>query len=97
NLEIEILLYAACDRQIENAIKKVGIKKGKNEIGIVIIGSCKPGRIIKELGLEKNEKVFKSKNEKKIAKKYGINNNEMKIASIEKLILEKMAIMGLEI
>ncbi|HUT00501.1 MAG TPA: KEOPS complex subunit Cgi121 [Candidatus Thermoplasmatota archaeon] len=36
SLALEILLYAAGERQIEKALKKIGIKKGKQKIAFVL-------------------------------------------------------------
>ncbi len=36
SLALEILLYAAGERQIQKAIKKIGVKKGKQQIAFVI-------------------------------------------------------------
>ncbi len=39
SLALEILLYAAGERQIEKAIKKIGIRKGKQKMAFVITDS----------------------------------------------------------
>ncbi len=41
SLPLEILLYAAGERQIQKAIKKIGVKRGKQKIAFVLIDSKK--------------------------------------------------------
>lgn len=41
SLALEVLLYAAGERQIHKAIKKMGVKKGKQTIAFVLIDTIK--------------------------------------------------------
>ena len=110
SIEIETLLYASTQNQIDKAIKKIGIKDETEDIAIVIVG--KNESQIDETLLEISEKIGKKPDQsvidlskrklKKIAKEFNISENE--IASVMKkddingavrdIILEKIALLS---
>lgn len=88
NIENEILLYASCERQIKNAINKVGIKD--ENIALTIIGKCDEKKLIEFLEIKRKKK---RKKEKKLLK-FGFSKKEIFSAeNVHDLILEKIALL----
>jgi len=104
SLALEILLYAAGERQIQKAIKKIGIKKGKQPIVFIITDSVnqKSNTTIKKSMVQRLLKTFQLtldetliKGDKYTLKRFGITDVELSTIREEKygdLILEKMAL-----
>jgi KEOPS complex subunit Cgi121 len=104
SLALEILLYAAGERQIQKAIKKVGVKKGEQQIVFLITDSAdRKGkksidkavirRILKTFQLTTDEQELKADGE--TLKRFGITEIELSTIPEEKygdLILEKIAL-----
>ncbi|MCD6411775.1 MAG: hypothetical protein J7L20_05060 [Thermoplasmata archaeon] len=101
-LSIEILLYASGERQIGEAIEKMGIKEGETRIAIAAVHSIpeatgkidhkKLEKFIKKLGLKRDDAVLEWDEEK--LKKFGITEEEMRTVSEDKrkdLVLERVA------
>jgi len=104
SLALEILLYAAGERQIQKAIKKIGIKKGKQPIVFIITDSVnqKSNTTIKKSVVQRLLKTFQLtidetliKGDKYTLKRFGITDVELSTIREEKygdLILEKVAL-----
>jgi KEOPS complex subunit Cgi121 len=104
SLALEILLYAAGERQIQKAIKKVGVKKGEQQIVFLITDSADQKgkksidkavirRILKTFQLTTDEQELKADGE--TLKRFGITEIELSTIPKEKygdLILEKIAL-----
>jgi KEOPS complex subunit Cgi121 len=104
SLALEILLYAAGERQIQKAIKKVGVKKGEQQIVFLITDSADQKgkksidkavirRILKTFQLTTDEQELKA--ERETLKRFGITEIELSTIPEEKygdLILEKIAL-----
>jgi len=98
-LEMEILLYAAGERQLKLAIPKVGFKQGEVNIAAIFYEEGKKldlepvvEKFLKEFDLKKDNKVLKG--DINTLKKFGISNSEIKTVSENKygdLILEQIA------
>lgn len=100
SLSLEILLYASGERQIKKAIKKMGIKQGKQQCAIVIIDvSGKRSSlttIIKKM-LEtfhfiQDDTILEGN--KETLKRFGISETELRTVSeknYQDVILEKIA------
>jgi len=103
SLEKEILLYASGERQLKLAIPKMGIKKGKGNIALVIlskgiseISDQKFNDLLKLFTLEQDNKVLAGN--KDTLRKFGINETEVKTVTKAKygdLILEKVAMVDI--
>ncbi|MEM2192301.1 MAG: KEOPS complex subunit Cgi121 [Candidatus Hadarchaeales archaeon] len=98
--EIDLLCWAAGERQIEVAVKKVGVK-AKSPVVIVAVGR-EVERIRKAMreiflksGLQEDPGVIEMSQEKvgKIKEAFGIKDEEL-ICSVEKLVLEKIALLA---
>jgi KEOPS complex subunit Cgi121 len=92
NLGMEIMLYAAAERQTSEALRNIGIFKGIAEMGLVVIGQV-PKNIFEELGLERDDSVLDP--EGKDYSIFGITPEEIEIigdARVPELVLEKVAL-----
>ncbi len=90
NPALELLLYAAMTRQINNAIKRIGAKSNK---GFVLFCNSKASYITAKK-LVSNESEFKPTHSEslKVAKKYGITQ----VNDLNQFILQKMALSRIE-
>ena len=106
NLAIEILLYAAGEYQIKNALAKLGVKSGTRSFAIVFIGlDGKPESLIRKfldnlntvgINLEHNDEVLVGNRDKLI--RFGIPDEEISAVPEERwpeLILEKVALLDI--
>jgi tRNA threonylcarbamoyladenosine modification (KEOPS) complex Cgi121 subunit len=104
NLEVEALLYASAQRQIQKAVKTMGIKQDSTEVAALIMaedGNKKSGylRIVSEnVPGERNDSVLELTNKKieKIKKLFNISDTEFE-AKLKKEGLEKEALTDLVI
>lgn len=99
SLEMEILLYAAGERQLKIAIPKMGIRKGNSNLAIVVV-NYKSDKIINnllsEFNLERDDKVLEG--DKNTLKKFGLKQKEIDTvakAKYQDLILEKVAMVDI--
>lgn len=104
SLALEILLYAAGERQIQKAIKKIGVKKGKQPIVFLMTDPLNTkrdksaeraviSRLLKTFHLTLDDTVLKGN--KTTLKRFGITDKELSTVPKEKygeLILEKVAL-----
>lgn len=104
SLALEILLYAAGERQIQKAIKKMGVKKGEQQIVFILTdpihqrtdrnaGRAVIQRLLKTFQLTLDENVING--DRYTLKRFGINDEELSTMPEEKygdLILEKIAL-----
>lgn len=110
NLGVEILLYASAQRQIQKAIKLVGIKNNSSEIAVLIIGEKSEdinsalSIISKDIKDQYNELVLQLSKEKMttIKKTFEISDEELKTAlrkgdskqALIDLVIERMALLA---
>ena len=107
SLALEILLYAAGERQIQKAIKKIGVRKGKQQIAFVLTNELPRKKnihidaaVIKKLlgtfHLTSAEKVLEGN--RNTLKRFGITTQELATISESNygdLILEKVALVDI--
>lgn len=100
---MEILLYASGERQIQRAILKIGIKKGKINIALVFVDGVQKeekgkvsdtvvGEILEALNLIRDDKVLEGDID--TLRKFGITQQELMTVPKNKhgnIILEKVA------
>lgn len=102
SLALEILLYAAGERQIQKAISKIGVKKGKQTIAFVLVDNQKTNkrkaydavadRLLKTFKCTRDDKVLEGNID--TLKRFGITNQQLLTVPENKygdLILEKIA------
>ena len=102
SLSMEILLYTSGERQIQKAIKNIGVKKGKGNIAFVFTNkdNCEIEKISED-AIKKVLTIFDLKQDDKVLegdsntlKKFGITKNELNTLPESKygdIILEKVA------
>jgi len=93
SLGMEIMLYAAAERQTSEALRKIGIFKEIAEMGLVVIGQMPEKHLFEELGLERDDSVLDP--EGKDYSIFGITPEEIAIlgaARVPELVLEKVAL-----
>jgi len=96
HLGTEVLLYAAADRQIKNAIKLLGVTADTVETALLLVGDAEPDELLASLGLDRDDSVLEG--EKDYAA-FGIGEDEIAAVGRERvsdLILERMALSELE-
>jgi len=101
SLAMEILLYAAGERQLKLAIPKMGVKKGNVNIAFVIIDDKKRDEkpideLLKDLSLERDDNVLGGNED--TLKAFGLNDQAIKTVTKDKygdLILEKIAMVDI--
>lgn len=96
-LGMEILLYAAAERQTSEALRKLGIHDGIEEMGLVLIGDIDGEMALAELGLERDDSVLEP--DCKDFSIFGITEIEIDmfgVPGIQGLVLEKVALSEIE-
>ncbi len=90
---IEVLLFAAGERQIETALAKVGLKEGQARMVLLILGENEPSRLITDLGLERADELIDPEIDKLTA--FGVSEGELQSVKPERvfdLVLERVAL-----
>jgi len=101
SLEMEILLYAAGERQLKLAIPKMGFKKGRSNLAIIAVSKDKKidqivEKLLSEFNLDRDDKLLEG--DENTLKKFGLNQKEIKTvakAKYQDLILEKVAMVDI--
>ena len=96
-LGMEILLYAAAERQTSEALRKLGIFEGIEEMALVIIGDIDEIEALVELGLERDDSVLEP--DCKDYSIFGITETEINmfgVRGIPELVLERVALSEME-
>ncbi|MFX1514794.1 MAG: KEOPS complex subunit Cgi121 [Promethearchaeota archaeon] len=107
NLSIEILVYAAAQRQIKKAITLLGVKKTTKYVAGILLGKRSQDlidashQLQEELHIKPNIKLlddFESKNELfiKMLNNDGYTATDFSFDEIEKAVLQKIALLALE-
>jgi KEOPS complex subunit Cgi121 len=104
SLEVELLCWIAGERQIGRAIRKVGIRPGMRKLAFVVAGETR-GRvnkalreIVASLGLKPNPLAIalNRKKEKMIKEAFSITPEELGVAPLEKLVMERVSSLELQ-
>jgi len=103
SLALEILLYAAGERQIQKAIKKMGVKTGRQSIAFILVDTKKQrgnrkayqsiiDRLLSTFHMTSDDTLLEGN--RNTLKHFGIRNQEIRTLPAHKygdLILEKVA------
>lgn len=92
SMAMEILIYAAGEPQINNAIKKIGLKDGCERIAIIMDEKLDEEAFLSHLNLERDDEVLAFQEFKLM--KFGIEERELTTVKKEKLkdlVLERIA------
>jgi KEOPS complex subunit Cgi121 len=96
-LGMEILLYAAAERQTSLALKKMGMHDGISEMAMVLAGEIDGEEVLAELGLERDDSVLEP--DCKDFSIFGITETQIDmfgVPGIQELVLEKVALSEIE-
>jgi KEOPS complex subunit Cgi121 len=104
SMNIELVCWAAGERQIARAFEKVGLHKSSKDLAILTLGDSRTRvkqasvNIRRELDIKRDDDVLDVTQEKvsKLLKVFSIPKDELKIAPIQKLVLERVALLALE-
>ena len=94
---MEILVYAAGEPQIKNALAKVGLKDGCERIAIIIAEGLEVESLLNHLALERDDSVLEC-DESKLR---GFGISEVEISAVENtklrdLVLERVAMVDVK-
>lgn len=92
----EILLYASGERQIKEAIRKMGVREDTTAVGVVVVGEVDIEEVIAAIGLTRDDSVLEASPAKLVA--YGISKEELASVDPDRavdLVLEKVALVDL--
>jgi KEOPS complex subunit Cgi121 len=102
SLALEVLLYAAGERQIQKAITKMGVKQGKGQIALVIVDTKKARGKSYDMVVDSLLRMFHFVRDDKVLegtrdtlKRFGITQQEFQTMPEQRygdLILEKVAL-----
>lgn len=101
---IELACWVAGTRQINRALKRVGISEDTRNIALTVIGSNNNevekgiNELSKKILMKEDEEVLNinSEKEKLLIKLYSISNTQLKTAKLKDLILEKIALLNIK-
>ena len=104
SLNIELACWIAGERQINRALEKVGMHKGNRLVAILTVGKTLLGMrraqadILSGLQIKRDDDVIELA-PRKIAvllKTFSIPKRELDIADVQKLVLERIALLSLQ-
>ena len=103
SLSLEILLYASGERQIQKAIKKIGVKEENQNVAVIFVDEKKKKisdenieDILSSLNLKRDDKVLEG--DINTLKRFGITENELSTIPKNKygdILLEKVALVDI--
>ena len=103
SLAIELICWASAERQIGRAFDKMGVRSGKVSLAIVSVGTSSAqvrgaaSKIFRDFSADWDNSLMELKKEKfpELQKVFSISRVEIKIASIQSIILERVALLAL--
>lgn len=104
SLNIELACWAAAERQIVRAFGKVGVRKGTSEVAILTLGKPRSAvkksidDFVRELLVGRDDDVIELTPKKipTLLKIFSIPKSELEISDIQKLVLERIALLCLQ-
>ncbi len=90
---MEVLLFAAGERQITAALEKLGLKEGQDGAALLIVGEGDPEPLIRKLGLGRDDSLLDGRVEMLPA--FGITKEESATVDRDRvfdLVLERVAL-----
>ncbi|MBI4415947.1 MAG: hypothetical protein HY557_03075 [Euryarchaeota archaeon] len=96
SLAVEFVLYASGERQIADALRKMGIRDDTREFAVVLFGDANPGELLAVLNLTRDDGVLAPSLGKLAA--FGITEAELASVPpdrIADLVLERVALVDL--
>lgn len=104
SLAVELVCWTAGLRQIEKALERVGIRKSTKELAILTIGDNQEqvekaqSDLIRELRIKRDDDVIElsPKKARRLREVFSLPKNLAKNADVQKLLLERVALLSLE-
>ena len=104
SLGLELVCWAAGARQINLALERVGLREGSIEVAILTLGRSREAvrraqaDIFSEFGIKRDDSTLELTPEKarSLQSIFSISEKELEVAPIEKLVLERIALLSLE-
>ncbi|MEA1905163.1 MAG: KEOPS complex subunit Cgi121 [Candidatus Hadarchaeota archaeon] len=104
SLDIELLCWITGLRQIKQALERVGVHEGEHSVALLTIGnSLEKARRAQEealdrLEIKRDDEVLEITPEKTsdLIKAFSIHEQELETASVDELILERVALLSLQ-
>jgi len=104
SLNIELVCWASGLRQIAHAFGRVGLNRDCKQVAILTIGKTREAvkrtqaKILQELCVKRDDQVIDITLKKipVLMKTFSILKPELKIADVQKLVLEKVALLSLQ-
>lgn len=96
SLAVEFVLYASGERQISDAIRKMGVREDTTEFAVVLFGGGDPDDALPALGLARDDGVLEATRDK--LRFFGISEAELTTVPAEQvadLVLERVALVDL--
>lgn len=101
---IELTCWTAGLRQINKSLERVGIKEDSEKIAIITIGKNYSkvekahNEIFQELGMEEDEGVLEITDDKinNLKEAFSVSQEQVEVSDLEKMILEKVALLSLK-
>ena len=90
---MEVLLFAAGERQIETALAKIGLKEGQGGMALLIVGEGDSAPLLDKLGLERADELLEGRMDK--LSSIGLTPEEIRSVERERvfdLVLERVAL-----
>jgi len=102
SLTIELLCWAAGTDQIDQALERVGVRKNTGSVALLVLGKNEEGvsgaikEALENLKIKREDKVLGINPEKtsKLAEVFSISERELETSDIQKLVLERMALLA---
>jgi len=97
SVSMETLLYAAGARQVQDAIRSVGLRPDTTEIGVVLFGSARVDDFIHDMGWSRDDRVLDA--DGKSLERFGVSDREAGTVSESQgadLVLEKVALLDVQ-
>ncbi len=103
SLTIELICWAAAEGQIGRAFDKIGVKVGEGGLAILSIGNSDQrvkstvSKIFRDFALRWDNTLLEPRRGKlsEIKKIFSISQDEIKVAPIQKIVLERVALLAL--
>ena len=97
SVAMETLLYAAGARQVQDAIRSLGLRQDTTAIGVVLFGPAKVDDLVHDMGWSRDDGVLDA--EGKSLDQLGVSDRQAKTVSDRQradLVLEKVALLDVE-
>lgn len=104
SLALELMCWAAAERQISKALEKMGLKEDSSAVGLVSVGEEREGvegalkEVLRETEMEEGDEVLELSPQKVrwLSEKFSLPEQMIRKLGVQKLVLERVALLALE-